>query len=305
MRSSEPFEWRAPQVPCKIERVTYRVPLWVRALLATDHLAARAANVRAGLRDELMLAWIDPADRAALSGALYARQSTYLPGGEVFQRGLSAWERSALDSPLFPRSGRVLVGAAGGGREVVALVERGFEVVAFDPCAEYAEAARRVAPSAEVFQASYDDLVAAASGRGGPLASVIGASFDAILLGWGSLSHVTPLGSRLALFHALRRLAPRAPVLASFALLPESSAPPDSKGRVRDTLRRVFAAMGAPGISEVGDIFLREGFFAQLASSELMKLASEAGYEVSLFEEEPFPHAVLTPLSLAADSGPS
>lgn len=283
--------------------VTYRVPLWVRALLAADRLATRAANAREALRDELLLAWIRPEDRAALTAALYAHQSTYLPGGHRFKSGLFPWEKRVLEAPPFPRSGRVLLGAAGAGRELVALVERGFEVVAFDPCAAFVEAARGVAEGskATVVEASYADLVSAAAGRGGPLTFITaGAPFDAIVLGWGSLSHVTPARERLALFKATRAVAPRAPVLASFALEPDSAAPPGSKGRARDALRSLFARMGAPGISEVGDhVYPDGGFFSNLGADEMMKLAWAAGYEVALYEDAPYPHALLVPLGAA------
>ncbi len=115
--------------------VSYRVPLWVKALLAVDRATLRLDSLRDGVRDELLLAWIRHEDRAGLTAAVYAEQGTYLPGGHRFQSGLFPWERRAFDLPIFPRSGRVLIGAAGAGRELVALEERGFSVVAFDPCA--------------------------------------------------------------------------------------------------------------------------------------------------------------------------
>src|SRR5262249_22445928 len=151
----------------------------------------------------------------ALTAFVYADQRTYLPGGARFQGGLFGWERRALDAPVFPRSGRVLIGAAGAGRELCALVERGFSVVAFDPCAPFADAARKAAPrdGATVVQASYEDLVDAVEGRGGPLELLRAEPpFDAVVLGWGSFSHVMPASARLALLRALRVLAPRGPV---------------------------------------------------------------------------------------------
>ena len=287
--------------------VSYRVPRWVRALLAVDQAAIRIENLREGLRDELLLAWVPPGDRAALTAALYSNQSTYLPGGHRFQSGLFPWEKRALDAAWFPRSGRALVGAAGAGREVMALVERGFEVVAFDPCAPFVDAARKVAPvdRATIVQASYADLVDASAGLGGPLADpLVGPAFDAVILGWGSLSHVMPASARTELLRAVRALAPHAPVLVSFALEPELAAPAASggKGRVRDGLRRAFRALRAPGASEVGDHFFpNTGFFSYLGSDELVRLAWEAGYEVRSFEEAPYPHAILVP----AGTGPT
>ena len=296
----EPSTMAATSPPGQDAAVSYQVPLWVKALLAVDRVTLRLDSLRDGVRDELLLAWIRQEDRAGLTAAVYAEQQTYLPGGHRFQSGLFPWERKALDSPLFPRSGRVLVGAAGAGRELVALQERGFSVVAFDPCAPFADAARGVADPAKstVIHASYADLVAAAEGRCGPLAAAIaGPPFDAVVLGWGSLSHVLPSSGRTSLLRAVHTLAPAAPVLTSFAIEVDSSAPPESKGRVRDALRRVFAALHAPGVSEAGDhFFLNGGFFAYLGSDEIVRLAWAAGYEVAHYEDTSYPHAILVPL---------
>ncbi len=298
---SEPLARRAGDV--QDAAVPYRVPPWVRALLAVDRAATRLENLREGIRDELLLAWIAPADRAALTASMYAGQVTYLPGGQRFKSGLFSWEKRVFDAPAFPRSGRVLVGAAGAGRELSALVERGFEVVAFDPCKPFADAARGVAPpdKATVVHASYRDLVDAADGRGGPLAAVCaGPPFAAVVLGWGSLSHVTPASARADLLRAVHTLAPDAPVLASFSLESERAAPPvvaGSKGRVRDGLRRLFAKLGAPGTSEGGDHFFpNTGFLAFLGNDEVVSLAWAAGYEVTLFEDAPYPHVLLLPV---------
>jgi hypothetical protein len=191
------------------------------------------------------------------------------------------------------------VGAAGAGREATALVERGYEVAAFDPCGPFVEAARAAGPPGRftMVLAAYADLEAALSGEG-PLAGLCGgAPFDAVVLGWGSLSHVMPAAERLGLLRALRSLAPRAPVLASFALEPDRALPVPGKGRVRDGLRRLFGSLGAPGTSEVGDHFFpNTGFFSYLGHEEVQALARDAGYEVALFEEAPYAHTLLVPM---------
>jgi hypothetical protein len=276
-------------------------------LLAFDRVARRAASLEDSLRDEMMLAWVAPPDRVRLTAALYAGQASYLPGGRHFQGGLFPWEKRILESEIFPRKGRVLLGAAGGGRELVALLERGFEVVAFDPCDRFVQAARRVSANhagSQMFQASYADLVDAAAGRGGPLAAVAGLAFDAVVLGWGSLSHVTLPADRVSLLRALRTVAPHAPVLASFGLRPAVSGSPESKGRVRDALRQFFAAMGAPGTSGPGDLFDPDaGFLSMLGPDEIVSLGWDAGYEIALFDESVYPHAVLVPHATARDVG--
>ena len=118
------------------------------------------------------------------------------------------------------------------------------------------------------------------------------------MLGWGSLSHVAPASERGALLRAIHAISPRAPVFTSFALNPDLARPVPGKGRVRDGLRRLFGALGAPGSSEVGDHFFPyNGFFSYVGHEELVELAWETGYEVALFEETPYAHALLVPLA--------
>lgn len=278
----------------------YRIPPWVRALLAADKVAGRLASVREAVRDELLLAFIPPEDRTALTAAIYADQETYLPTGHRFQRGLFAWEERMLDSARFPRKGHILIGAAGAGRELVALLSRGYAVTAFDPCATFVESARPLIQDkpAEILCGSYEDLIGAIEGKHTRLSGLLKKpSFDAVILGWGSLSHVLPAASRRALLCAIKRLAPSAVVLASFVVQADTSAPSNHKGRVRNVLRRAFALMGARGVSEVGDYFYPNiGFHSYLAHDELPRIAFDAGYEVVVFEEGPYPHALLAPL---------
>jgi len=63
----------------------------------------------------------------------------------------------------------------------------------------------------------------------------------------------------------------------------------------------LFGALDAPGASELGDRFFPQtGFFSYLDADGVVKLAWETGYEVALFEEAPYPHALLVPLGSAA-----
>src|SRR5262245_8090759 len=57
-------------------------------------------------------------------GSRYAEPS-------VIEAGLQWWERDAIQQ-FFPPEGRVVVGAAGAGREVLALHKRGYEVDGFE-----------------------------------------------------------------------------------------------------------------------------------------------------------------------------
>jgi len=190
----------------------------------------------------------------------------------------------------------VLVGGAGAGREALGLIRMGYEVVAFDPCEPLVEAARAL-PELEgttFLVGAYADLVQAARGTG-PLARAVRTRFDAVILGWGSLSQVLEEHSRIELLTALRRLAPTAPVLSSFLL----GAPEPAVGRVaglRDHLRGAMRAVGAPAAARPGLRFLPwAGFIHLFAEGELERLASTAGYTVARFSPTPYPHALLLP----------
>ena len=176
------------------------LPLWARALRGIDRLAWYAYHAHEITRDELLFALLEPELRADATVAAYSDMRTYLPGGTTFENGLFGWEESLLEQPSLPRAGRVLLAAAGGGRELKALLARGFGVTAFEPNPVLFEGASSVAAAAKdarVLRATYADLVAAATHEG-PLASLAQESFDFVLFGWGSFTHLTERDAQLA-----------------------------------------------------------------------------------------------------------
>jgi hypothetical protein len=271
------------------------VRAWVRGFLWLDAAVQRAVNLQDSVRDELFLAWVPQNERTTLTTRLYSHEASYLPGHGHVERGLFPAEEYALRArPLAPGS-RILLGAAGTGRELVALVERGYDVVAFDPCASFANAARSIAPHVKFVDASYADVVHAVSSGTGPLAFLNdGPPIDAVLFGWGSLSHVLPHAERVQLLSALRRLAPRAPIFASFLYRPDTT--DFTRGRARNALKRIFTTLGAPNTSEKGDHFSPYiGFFSALGREEIDLLAAESGYELLHFDAGADAYAVFEP----------
>ena len=222
-----------------------------------------------------------------------------MPGRGHVERGLFPAEEYALRSrPLAPGS-RILLGAAGTGRELVELVERGFDVIAFDPCSSFAQAARSISPKVTFVDAAYADVVRAVDERTGPLAFLQdGPPIDAIMFGWGSLSHVLPHKERVRLLSAFRRMAPNAPIFASFLFRPETTN--FTRGRARNALKNLFTALGAPNTSEKGDHFSPYiGFFSALGREEIDQLAAESGYEILHFDAGADAYAVFEPKNTA------
>lgn len=278
---------------------TPKVPLWVKAVQWTDRAAWYAFRAEEVARDEVMRAWVSPKLHEAVVTGRYATLREYLPGGRTFERGLFDWEEEALAKAPFPTSGRVLVGAAGGGREMNVLLSRGFEIVAFEPNPVLREGAESVAKKhagARVIDATYKDLITAAERGTGPLADLKETKLDAVILGWGSFTHVLTHEEHLALLKAVRHVAPKAPVLVSYFTRGTGGAEGKSD-RLRNGLRSLFGALGAHKPSEGLSYDMTNGFVYMYTEEEIHALAFEAGYEVFSIRAWSFPHAVLTPLA--------
>jgi hypothetical protein len=273
-------------------------PLWVRAVLGVSRAASFGAGVAMLFCDELLCARVPPGGRDRLTSWMYSSQTAFLKGGTDFNAGLHDWEERIVGGPLFPRQGRILLGAAGGGREMVPLAERGYDLVVFEPSPLFLGARAVAAPFANVrvVRASYADLVRAVDDGVGPLAEAASGNFDAVILGWGSLSHVTADEDRTALFRAIRRIAPTAPVVFSFFRPPRNRA-----GRL-ERLRRPVQWLLRPLGAEVGSrlrFSMTFGFVRPLELDDVNALAASTDYHLLQAESVQWGNGVFLPKHLA------
>ncbi|MCC6644340.1 MAG: hypothetical protein IT374_02065 [Polyangiaceae bacterium] len=271
-----------------------RIPRWIGAVEAVDRGVWYAYRATEIVRDEVLRAFVDEALRDRVTARAYARQAVYLPGGARFEEGLFAWEERALSAPPFPREGRVLLAAAGGGRELRALLDRGLSVTAFEPSDYLRRGAEEVARGrdARVLAGAYADLPAAARGAG-PLATLRDERFDAVVLGWGSITHLTRREEHMETLTALSLLAPGAPVLLSFFLRKD-----EARGRsvaLRRAVRRCLTAIGGRRVPEGVGYEQGGGFVYWFTALELHELAMSTGYRVEALDVSSFPHATLVP----------
>lgn len=269
------------------------VPRWLDVVCKVDRAVGTILNAYLVTRDEIVLGLVPREDRGDIGAALYARNADYGPGGRHHRHGLFEWEQRLLAHPSWPRRGRVLIAGAGGGREARVLVDRGYEVTAFDPCDAYAAALEEMLGPDRGHRASHADLVEAASRRG-PLASLARERFDGVIYGWASISHLPSAAERDALVRATAALWPSAPIIASCAVpahLPTSS----HSLRLRRLVRRGVRFVGAQASASDGEYFHPSaGFVMQVTDDELTRLARAHGYEVAVLGREPCLHALLT-----------
>lgn len=214
----------------------------------------------------------------------YANGSTFSTDDHN-RRGLFGWERSAVERYFTERT-RVVIAGAGGGREALALVEQGFDVVAFDPDERLIEECRRRLTAAEAQKLT---LLTSAPNA---VPAISDASFDAGIVGWGVLGHMTSEGARasfLRCFAAL--LKPGAPVLISFHLRPSQS----RTDLLRHGIAKSVAAVTFGRKPQVGDRFRIESTasFLHLFTPEEAKAEIEAsGFSIAHFEDFPEAHVV-------------
>ena len=272
------------------------VPRWASALLSAHRALELAHSQRVAATLEVLRVGVPASARAPITDAIFARQRTYAPGGQRFAEALHDWEQAALEHPAWPRAGRVLVGGAGGGRELAALADRGYEVSAFEPSGladDLARAAAAAPTPCEALRGDYADLVRALTLGDGPLRPFgAPARFDAVVLGWASLSHVLEPAARRALLIALRRAHPAAPVLLSVHRRHDG---PGLPAGVR-AVRRLARALGWPGASLPEPVAFTPftGFIYRFTEADLRALAAEAGYAATV-RMTPYAHALLVP----------
>ncbi len=244
-----------------------------------DRIHRRAANALSALHQGL---WLGLLDREALH-EVAMRQ--YLVWGEYrdpeYNRsGLYPWEERVVER-FFPDCRSILLTAAGGGREVLALLARGFAVEAYECSPGLVEAGNRLLEEGgrpAAIALAPPDRVPAAAGR-----------HDGAIVGWGAYMHVPRREARVALLRELAaRLPARGPILLSFYTRPRDTPAYRTIAAVANLVRRLRFD---PDRVEPGDT-LAKTFDHHFTEAELRAELEAAGLELVHFARAPYPHAV-------------
>ncbi len=226
---------------------------------------------------------------------VHAYRRTPIFASDAHNLELFDWEKAAIHA-FFPKPpGRVLVGGAGGGREMVALANAGYEVAGFDPARELAQTIPQHVPTERLLGyeiCDYAGLIA------NPASLSAFAPYDAVILGWGSLAHVADAATHRKLLEKLRELCPRGPVLLSWLSQPEL-------GRERKALRHRLEPFRPYMKREpvFYDPYL--GLIHLFSESDIRELAQQTHYRVAHLEASlASPHAVLLPASPPMEERP-
>ena len=228
---------------------------------------------------ELVLHLAGPEELSRFTGEAYDRNPNYLDGSKQY---LFDWEEAIVAEFFPPAPSKILVGACGGGREMVGLAKLGYSVEGFDPGAALVSLARKQVPTERLLElavGSYEDLII------GSASVCAHGPYDALILGWGSLSHLAAAKTRHELLLRARELCPRGPIVLSWVH--------DGPGEPALAIRKWLAALGF-ATRDVRECYTMIGGYSRSYShEEIFSLAANTGHRVLRYDEGDYPHAVL------------
>lgn len=258
----------------------------VRAYLATRTQFDRGLRL---LNACFTGAWLGVLSRTALAeldASYYATRREPVAGralayadADHIRSGLFDWERRALETH-FPAGGRLILTAAGAGRELHGALGLGFDAIGFEPHPGMVAAGRELLAAEghpDALRPGERDRFPTGAGPA-----------DGVIVGWASYTHIPGAGRRIAFLRDARSvLRPGAPLLVSFWMLPAHIGYLKAVRLVATTVRRL---RGDEPV-ELGDT-LAPLFVHCFSQAGLAGECAAAGFEVVEFNPEPYPHAV-------------
>lgn len=194
--------------------------------------------------------------------------------------GLFYWERQCIER--FPATGRILVTAAGGGREMLALARMDYTLDGCECNPLLAAVANRLLTSL-----GCSVTVVARGAFAAPRSP-----YDAAILGWGSYALMRGRSNRIRFLKSLASvIQPGAPVMLSFPTRAEGARGLKVTWALATALRRLSRREPI----ELGDNLHRFSIH-HFTRAELESEIRDAGYELLLYNETDYGHAVCCPI---------
>jgi len=233
----------------------------------------RVADFAHALYKGIWLGALDDEQLAAITQIYYAERGPEWRNERWTELGLKSWEQAAIDAHFGGRRS-LLVGCAGGGREVFALARQGFAVNAFDCSPSLVQSAREYAT-----RNGLDVTYAFSAPDHVP---DLGTHQGAVV-GWGGYMHIIGAGRRVAFLRRFRaQVEAGSPLLVSFYVRDEKNAALATTAAIGSLVRR---ARGKAPI-ELGDE-LRPRFFRRtFTRADLERELGEAGFRLGEFSRE-------------------
>jgi hypothetical protein len=193
--------------PSSEQTLSPRRTFRVRCFENTDRWFTRVGRLLAAVHEGFWLGCLSADDLNAITSSHFDASQLYKSTAHNLS-GFMSWEASLVERYFQPGS-RVLVAAAGAGREILALRKAGHEAEGFECSLPLVRAGK------EIFDRLGErySVVASApdSVPSGP------ADYDALVLGWSAYTHIPTKVRRVAFLEALKcRSVPGSPLMLSF-----------------------------------------------------------------------------------------
>jgi hypothetical protein len=258
--------------------VRKRLTAWAARGIRLTHVVDRAYRKFDRLRSAAVLSLGSDRFFDEYNALTYGADVSYRPDSPAFRRGLFEFEETAIGRYFPPPPARVLVGGAGGGREVFALIDKGYSVVAFEPASSLVRmmlAERPSSPNLRAFRGSYTTLPAlvTVSGDARVVSLADEGPFAAAIVGWTSFSHLRSDDERS---ETLRQFAAvtTGPILVSYLPDPASIEVPPPSGRLA---RWIWTRMRRRGPSVFS---VQIGYYRLLRHEDMQDVVRQAGLKV-------------------------
>lgn len=214
----------------------------------------------------------------ALDALYYDRSKMYHQ--EAFNRqGLFSWEQRMIDA-YFRDASRVLVGGAGGGREMLALRRLGYEVEGFE-CNPRLAAFANALLRAEGARPNVHVVPRDAGYEGA-------APYDGVVVGWSAYMLIQGRQRRVAFLQQLRaQMRERAPILLSFYA--RSGA--ERRFTVIAAIANTFRFLLRRDAVQVGDS-LAPNFVHFCTRDEIARELREGGFTLAHYSTDEYGHAI-------------
>jgi hypothetical protein len=256
-----------------------KLSIRARAYKKVDRLVTRALTALRAIHQGFWLGLMDRKQYTEIIGDVYTDWKNYHTA-DYNRSGLWPWEADMVDR-YFSSCRTILLGAAGGGREILSLCAKGFEVDGFDCFPDFLTTSQSLLANQSInsrLLLAEPDHVPGEFG-----------SYDGGIMGWSGYSHISGTENRVLFLKEFRsHIRTGGPLLISFFTLPENSTQFHLVYQVAGLVRALRFSRERV---ELGDI-LNEMFFHYASEDEVRQELAEAGFRMDHYSLKSFGHAV-------------
>jgi 2-polyprenyl-3-methyl-5-hydroxy-6-metoxy-1,4-benzoquinol methylase len=246
---------------------TQRSPIRLRLFSLSKRVSARAHRLIEALHAGFWLGFLDRDQLNAIVFQHYEAAELYRTAAHNLY-GFFPWE-SDLMRDYFKGCRSVVVAAAGGGREMIALAQAGVRVEGFECNPQLVEKCKEslaeAGVSGRILNAAPDQVPSGLQ------------KYDGAIVGYGALAHIVGRTKRINFLRDLKNhLHPRAPLMLSVGRRPEGA---QYYNWIYQIARAIRFLRGSADAIELGDDLL-DCFTHRFVQSETRSELQEAGFKV-------------------------